>query len=142
MPTAKIVDILAAENGIELDAVAISNEKEQEFLKKLQQLQPVPQVVELVNQCVAAGKPMSVASGSERYCVDLQLKQIGLEGVFSIIVAAEDTERHKPAPDVFLRAAELMSVPPETCVVYEDSDFGIQAAESAGMDWVDVRTFF
>ena len=139
MPTTKIIEILAIENEIELDAVAIAKEKEEAFLTKIDQLQPVHQVVDLVHQCVAVGKAISVASGSERYSVDLQLKQIGLEGVFSTIVTAEDTERHKPEPDVFLRAAELMKVSPKDCVVYEDSDFGIQAAESAGMAWVDVR---
>ena len=141
MPTTKIIEILAEENGIELDAVAIAKEKEDAFLTKLAQLQPVHPVVDLVHQCIAEGKSISVASGSERFCVDLQLKQIGLEGIFSIIVAAEDTKLHKPEPDVFLRAAELMGVAPEKCVVYEDSDFGIQAAKSANMGWVDVREF-
>ena len=139
MPTTKIIDILAAETGIELDAVAIGREKEMGFLEKLDQLQPVHQVVSLVYDCIAAGKSISVASGSERYSVDKQLQQIGLEDVFSIIVTAEDTELHKPEPDVFLRAAELMGIAPKDCIVYEDSDLGIQAAESGGIDWVDVR---
>lgn len=139
MPTTKIIEILAIENKIELNAAAIAAEKEQAFLKKIDQLQPVQQVVDVVHKCVAAGKSISVASGSERHSVDLQLKQIGLDETFSIIVAAEDTERHKPEPDVFLRAAELMNIAAEQCVVYEDSDFGIQAAKSAGMAWVDVR---
>ena len=56
-------------------------------------------------------------------------------------MTAEDTEKHKPEPDVFLLAAELMNVSPANCVVYEDSDLGIKAAMSAGMEWVDVRQF-
>ena len=140
MPTAKIIEILATENGMTLDAVAISEEKEAEFFLAIKQLQPVAYTVNLVRKFVKAGVPISVASGSTRPSVDLQLEQIGLHGVFDIIVTAEDTERHKPEPDVFLKAAQLMGIAPEKCLVYEDSDFGIQAAESAGMGWIDVRT--
>lgn len=139
MPTVKIIEILAEENGLALDAIAISEEKEAEFFLDLDQLQPIEYCLNLVREFVKEGVPISVASGSTRPSVDLQLKQIGLDGVFDIIVTAEDTERHKPEPDVFLKAAELMKVAPEKCLVYEDSDFGIQAAISAGMGWIDVR---
>ncbi|MOA27768.1 Fructose-1-phosphate phosphatase YqaB [compost metagenome] len=55
-------------------------------------------------------------------------------------MGADDVQRHKPEPDTFLRCAELIGVPPEKCVVFEDADFGIQAAKSANMAVVDVRT--
>jgi HAD superfamily hydrolase (TIGR01509 family) len=61
---------------------------------------------------------------------------------FDVIVAAEDTVRHKPEPDVFLETANRMGVPAEQCLVFEDSDLGIEAARRAGMDWIDVRSFF
>jgi beta-phosphoglucomutase family hydrolase len=139
MPTVKIIEILAEENGKSLNAAKVAKEKEEEFFRFMDQLGPIPEVMEMVQACIKAEKKMSVASGSARHSVDLQLKQIGLDGVFEIIVAAEDTERHKPEPDVFLRAAELMHVEPKNCVVYEDADLGIQAAKCAGMAWVDVR---
>ena len=69
----------------------------------------------------------------------LQLQMIGLTKQFDAIVAAEDTDKHKPEPDVFLKAAELLGVSPNKCLVYEDSPLGIQAAQAAGMDYVDVR---
>ncbi|MEC9148791.1 MAG: HAD-IA family hydrolase, partial [Planctomycetota bacterium] len=62
--------------------------------------------------------------------------------LFETIVAAEDTEKHKPEPDVFLEAARRLSVAPEKCCVLEDSDLGIQAAERAKMSWVDVRPYY
>ncbi|WP_155958181.1 HAD-IA family hydrolase, partial [Klebsiella aerogenes] len=54
-------------------------------------------------------------------------------------VAADHVAQHKPAPDTFLLCAERMGVAPETCVVFEDADFGLEAAKRAGMDAVDVR---
>ena len=85
--------------------------------------------------------PIGVASGGTRDAVLAQLRQIELHDTFPVIVTAEDTERHKPEPDVFLKAARLMQIEPGFCCVYEDSDLGIQAAQAAGMHWVDVRTF-
>lgn len=55
------------------------------------------------------------------------------------VVAADHVKHHKPAPDTFLLCAQRMGVQPTQCVVFEDADFGIQAARAAGMDAVDVR---
>ena len=74
-----------------------------------------------------------------RYVVEKQLRQIGCLDWFDTLVTAEDTELHKPEPDVFLEAARRLDVPPAECCVYEDSDLGIEAARRAGMTWVDVR---
>ncbi len=63
----------------------------------------------------------------------------GLRHYFSAVVAADRVVNHKPAPDTFLLCAERMGVAPEKCVVFEDADFGLQAAKRAGMDAVDVR---
>ncbi len=63
----------------------------------------------------------------------------GLRHYFSAVVAADHVVNHKPAPDTFLLCAERMGVAPEKCVVFEDADFGLQAAKRAGMDAVDVR---
>ena len=85
--------------------------------------------------------PIGVASGGFGPIIAKQLVQIGCSDWFDTIVTAEDTTRHKPFPDVLLKAAERMRVEANECVVYEDSDLGIEAARSAGMDWIDVRNF-
>ena len=59
--------------------------------------------------------------------------------IFLDVVAADHVKNHKPAPDTFLLCAQRLGVAPEKCVVFEDADFGLQAARSAGMDAVDVR---
>jgi HAD superfamily hydrolase (TIGR01509 family) len=55
------------------------------------------------------------------------------------LVAAEDTTRHKPEPDVFLEAARRLDIAPAACAVFEDTDLGMEAARRAGMLGVDVR---
>ncbi|MEG1653562.1 MAG: HAD-IA family hydrolase, partial [Hafnia sp.] len=84
-------------------------------------------------------KPMAVGTGSEHRMADALLRHLGLHNCFQAIVGADDVTRHKPEPDTFLRCAELIGVSPKDCVVFEDADFGIQAAQRANMAWVDVR---
>jgi HAD superfamily hydrolase (TIGR01509 family) len=82
---------------------------------------------------------MAVASGGIRPVILAQLARLQCLDWFDAIVTAEDTERHKPDPDVFLEAARRLGVPPQFCRVYEDSDLGVEAAQRAGMQWIDVR---
>ncbi len=74
-----------------------------------------------------------------RAVAEALLAHLGLRHYFSAVVAADHVVNHKPAPDTFLLCAERMGVAPEKCVVFEDADFGLQAAKRAGMDAVDVR---
>jgi HAD superfamily hydrolase (TIGR01509 family) len=67
------------------------------------------------------------------------LELIGLGQTFPIVVTPEDVEHGKPAPDMFLLAAERMGVPARDCVVFEDSVLGLEAAKRAGMASVLVR---
>jgi len=139
MPTEKIIELLSSEQSVAVDAESASLEKEQAFLDSIEQLCPIEPVVSKVKSLMGHCQ-IGVASGGTRGAVLAQLRQIQMHDVFPVIVTAEDTELHKPEPDAFLRAAELMRVDPRFCCVYEDSDLGIQAAKSAGMTWVDVRS--
>jgi HAD superfamily hydrolase (TIGR01509 family) len=140
MPSDKIIRMLAAEHGRDLDAHALTHQKEQAFLEQLHLLEEIPAVTRVARE--QKGKlPMAVASGGLRPIIEKQLRQIGLADWFDTLVTAEDTELHKPEPDVFLEAARRLGVPPSACQVYEDSDLGIEAARRAGMRWVDVRDF-
>jgi beta-phosphoglucomutase-like phosphatase (HAD superfamily) len=83
--------------------------------------------------------PLAVASGGIRRLVDKTLAALDLSHCFQAVMTAEDVVHGKPAPDLFLAAAAALSVPPDCCLVYEDSDLGLEAARRAGMRWVDVR---
>jgi HAD superfamily hydrolase (TIGR01549 family) len=83
--------------------------------------------------------PLAVASSGTRRPVLSALRAVRIAGLFHPIVTAEDVRNGKPAPDVFLAAAEALGVRPADCVVYEDTDGGIRAAVAAGMRVIDVR---
>lgn len=92
-----------------------------------------PGVLELLDLLDELGLPRAVATSSARPTVDRHLERHGLVGRFAGIVAHGDYERHKPHPDPFLKAAELMGVKPEHCLALEDSHHGVRSASSAGM---------
>lgn len=138
IPTDKIIAMLSQEQGVPVNVPEAAQQKEAAFIDMLHQLEPIPFVVEVARQQRGRLK-MAVASGGFRSIIEQQLRQIGVHDWFDTIVSAEDTALHKPEPDVFLEAARRLGVPPELCLVYEDSDLGIEAARRAGMTWVDVR---
>jgi HAD superfamily hydrolase (TIGR01509 family) len=74
--------------------------------------------------------------------VERSLKVTGLAAFFPVVVTADDVgpTRGKPAPDMFLLAAKRMGVPADRCLVFEDAEPGMRAAESAGMPWVRVES--
>jgi HAD superfamily hydrolase (TIGR01509 family) len=86
-----------------------------------------------------AEAPIAVATGSPRAMAEQTLAQLGIREWFAVLVAAEDTTRHKPEPDVFLEAARRLGADPRECEVYEDTDLGLLAARRAGMAGIDVR---
>jgi beta-phosphoglucomutase len=87
-----------------------------------------------------SGAPIALATNAERANVDFVLDGGVLRPYFDAIVDGSQVERPKPAPDVYLRAAELLEIPPRNCIVFEDSPVGVAAAVSAGMRVVGVLT--
>jgi HAD superfamily hydrolase (TIGR01509 family) len=85
----------------------------------------------LLSMVRSAGAPVAIASGSSRGSIQPLLAVHGIE--VDALVTAEDVARGKPAPDLFLGAAERLGVQPAGCIVVEDSEVGVQAAQAAGM---------
>jgi beta-phosphoglucomutase-like phosphatase (HAD superfamily) len=86
--------------------------------------------------------PMAVASNGRRANVESTLNATKLLQLFDFIVAAEDVQFGKPAPDVFVEAARRMDVESGRCIVFEDSDEGLEAAGGAGMRVIDIRQYY
>ena len=86
------------------------------------------------------GAPIALATNAERANIDFTLDGTGLRRYFDVIVDGSEVSRPKPAPDVYLRAAELLGISPRDCIVFEDSPVGVAAAVAAGMRVVGVRT--
>jgi len=138
VPTTDMVRILNDRFGYGLDVEETAGQKEALYEELLPQAQPVERVMALVEE-YHGRYPLAVASGGIRRLVDRTIQALGLSHRFQAVCTAEDVERGKPAPDLFLLAAEKLQVPAPDCVVFEDSDLGLQAAVSAGMQAVDVR---
>ncbi len=98
-----------------------------------ERLEPLPGAVELVRGIAEAGLPMAVASNTDRDLVLLVLERAGLAGELPVVVSAEEVERGKPAPDVYLRACAALGVEPAEALALEDSESGVAAARAAGM---------
>jgi HAD superfamily hydrolase (TIGR01509 family) len=133
--------MLIAEAGLTLDAELVARAKEQAFSDSLTEpgiIRPIAAVVAIARQRRAEG-PLAIASGGARRLVQRTLELIEMTDWFAAVVAAEDTARHKPEPDVFLEAARRIDVPATACTVYEDTDLGLEAARRAGMAAVDIR---
>lgn len=139
-PTRDILATLANEASIEIDLDHASEMKESAFLEQVKHVKAIDPVIASLRR--AHGHlPVAVVTGGYRDVCEKILLQIGIREFFDCIVASEDTNRHKPHPDPFLEAARRLGVAPEGCLVWEDSDLGIEAARQAGMSWIDVRSF-
>jgi HAD superfamily hydrolase (TIGR01509 family) len=84
--------------------------------------------------------PMAIASSGARVGLMKIVERLQWSTYFGAIVTGEDVARGKPAPDAFLRAAELLEVDPSRCLAFEDTDDGVASAREAGMTVIDVRS--
>ena len=106
-------------------------------------LQAFPGAVEFVHRCREAGLLVAIASSADKIKVEANLSKIGLPVEFwDAVIWGEDVKKKKPAPDIFLLAAEELSTDPKYCIVVEDAVNGIDAAHAAGMRCVAVATTF
>jgi len=138
VPTRDILVALREEQRLEIDPLLVAKEKEEEYLKFMAQVGPIHEVVIIAKD--HAGKvPMAVASGGSRHVINDVLRKLEIRELFAAVITSEDVTRQKPAPDIFLEAARRIGVAPQFCRAYEDTDLGMQAIRSAGMDAVDVR---
>lgn len=140
LSSAELVRTLADDRGIQLPrAVAeIVRDRDERFLRAINEVRLYPAVAAVVTACHGR-LPMAVASGGGRRVIEVTLRGLPIRDRFDVLVTREDVEHGKPAPDIFLLAAELLGVRPERCVVYEDSEQGVAAAHAAGMKVIDVR---
>jgi HAD superfamily hydrolase (TIGR01509 family) len=137
MPVREIVATLNQKYGLEMPVDYVARRKEQFYLDILPQLKAVPEVLEHIE--ISYGQiPFAVVSGSTRDSVIASLKALGILDKFDTLVCAGEYTRSKPDPEPFLIAAERLGVAPADCLVFEDTDLGIQAATAAGMASVKI----
>ncbi len=136
-PVVEIISALNQKNGLNMPVDAVAKRKENLYYEQLPQLKAIPEVIEHI-EAQHGRIPLAVVSGSRRNSVEGSLTTLKLLDKFQTIVSAEDYKNGKPAPDAFLLAASRLGVAPADCLVFEDTDLGIQAATAAGMASVRV----
>jgi beta-phosphoglucomutase family hydrolase len=137
-PVVEIIQSLNELQGLAMPVEAVQRRKEALYFEILPQLRGVPEVVEHIEN--AYGRiPLAVVSGSTRESVTESLRTLKLLDRFETLVCAGDYRNAKPHPEAFLMAAERLGVEPEACLVFEDTEMGIEAATAAGMASVKVQ---
>jgi HAD superfamily hydrolase (TIGR01509 family) len=136
-PVDEIISTLNAMQGLSMPVAVVSKRKEGLYYQLLPQLKAIPEVLEHI-EAQHGRIPFAVVSGGHLSSVTRSLTTVNLLDRFETIVGAEDYVNSKPAPDAFLLAAERLGVEPRDCLVFEDTELGIEAATAAGMASVRV----
>ena len=141
MASYKIVGMLNNKFGLSLDPKEVSEKKAELFFEiqgsGVKPIQPVYDIAEKYKDIL----PMGIGTGSRTPNAEKILDGLGIRSWFKSLVSADDVENHKPAPDTYLKCAEELGIAPKYCLVFEDADFGVDAAKSAGMEVIDIRNF-
>ena len=139
VPTVRVAELLGEHYRLVLNPHEVEITKERMFLERLNTVGHIAPVVAFAGR-VALTHPIAIATGGQREIALPALKAAGLQDLFSIVVTPRDVGpgRGKPAPDMFLLAAEKMGVAAARCLVFEDAEPGIRAAQAAGMAVVRV----
>jgi beta-phosphoglucomutase-like phosphatase (HAD superfamily) len=144
MPARQIVAWLNKEFGYNLPVDETARDKEARFLELLPGIGPIQEVIDVLNRLGPDAK-VAVASGGLTPIVRETLRFLGMpigpREKIKFLVGSDQVKLGKPHPELFLRAAELLSVEPKRCLVFEDGEPGFVAAKAAGMDYIDVRPF-
>jgi beta-phosphoglucomutase len=127
-----------------MDEVLVYEEEKEGAYRRLSagRLRPVSGAVELLDALGARGIPVAVATSAPEKNVTHTLRESGLAARLPIVARGDEVPNGKPFPDVFLKAAEKLGVPPESCLAFEDAPIGVEAVVRAGMRCIAVTTTF
>jgi beta-phosphoglucomutase family hydrolase len=141
VPALQTSQYLKAKFNVDFDVFEFTRRKEERYEENMHKAKPIGPVIKVIMD--NKGRiPMACGTGGSQHLAWKTLEIAGVKDCFKYIVAAEDVVNHKPFPDTFLKAAELIGVKPSECQVFEDGQLGIQAADSAGMMSVDVTQYY
>ncbi len=137
LPVAKIISLLNERQGLQMPVEEVAHRKEELYYDSLPHLKAVPEVLEHI-EAQHGRIPFAVVSGSTRDSVEASLRTLNLLDKFETLVCAGEYSKGKPAPEAFLIAAKRLNVEPRHCLVFEDTEMGVEAARAAGMSFVKV----
>jgi beta-phosphoglucomutase family hydrolase len=123
------------------EAAALARRKREHYARLAARgMLPIPGAPAFVGMLAGEGVPRAVATSASRHDVEALLTEIGVRRYFDVVVTADDVRWGKPNPEVYLRAAGGLGLPPKRCLVFEDSVVGVHAARNAGMRVIGLTT--
>jgi beta-phosphoglucomutase len=142
LPNPKIIRMFFGQDLDAAQVIAMATEKEDRYRTRIASglIEPLPGLRGFLGEIQAQALPRALATSASRVNLDFTLKALQLETFFDVVIAAEDVEHGKPHPEPFLKAAERLGQTPGDCLVFEDSPFGLEAAQRAGMRAVALTT--
>ncbi len=137
-PITEVVEQINSRYGSHFDPAEFEMRKSELFFREfIEDTKPIQFVVNHLK--ASAGKyKIAVVSGSARKTVEKTLEVLGIASLVNALVCAGETEKGKPSADPFLLAAEKLGAEPASCIVFEDGEPGVKAAEAAGMKWIRI----
>jgi HAD superfamily hydrolase (TIGR01509 family) len=138
LPTINVIGEINKRYNTTFDPAGFAARKHDVFVNEyIDKTQPIDYVVNhLVNH--AGRVKIGVVSGGGRTSVERTLRVLGIDHLVEVLICAGETPHGKPYADPFLAAAKQLGVEPRQCLVFEDGEPGVQAAEAAGMQWVRI----
>lgn len=139
----KSADVVKSRLHLEGDAIAAAMQKKLEYFDEVVKengIQLIPYADVFVKSVKQYGVKMALATSSRKHKMERVMQLVGLLSYFDVTVTGNEIENGKPAPDIFIKAAGRLQVPPAECVVFEDAVSGVQAAKAAGMKCIAITT--
>lgn len=116
-----------------IDLHAVRKRKNEVFWARMEGETLRPGIRHYLEQGKGRGLKMAICSSSPRRWIEQNLPKWGIDGQFDAIVTGSDVERIKPDPELYLKALDLLQLPAESCIAFEDSPKGVQSAKAAGL---------
>lgn len=136
------LSILEGESGLTLAGVAGRMDDYYKEIVGAEGLNPCPGILKLLSGLAQRGIPFTLASSGPRNKVLFSLQSAGLASAFPRFLCGDDVAHAKPAPDVYLAAAALISIQPTECLAIEDAPNGVRSGRAAGMQVLAVTTSY
>lgn len=143
IPTKQLIEKLSSENQWTVDIHEFTAFKQAKYKElkanagPIKKIEPIIEIVKYYYDKI----PMTIGTGSSRSNAISALEDAGIIDCFELVVSADDVEHPKPHPEVWLKAANHIGVEPKDCLVFEDGEKGMEAADAAGVPWIDVRKY-